>query len=265
MTAHLQAADMAAGYDAGYWRGRGVGEAEWRLRQDLAALYRAVQRYGMSDLIYNHITARVPGEDEAILLNPYGLLYTEVSASRLFKIRLNGDILYEPDIGLGLNPAAYVIHTAVHAARHDLQCVLHVHTRASTAVSAMECRLLPLSQQACLFHGRIAYHDFSGPEVLLPQQERLVQDLGGHHVAILRNHGLLVGGRTIAEAFFNLYWLESACRIQVDAMAAGQLRLADAAAVQSTRDAFARVPVRGEREWAAIRREMDRLDPSYRD
>lgn len=246
----------------------GISDAEWAVRQDLAALYRALHRYGMTDLIYNHITARVPGEPDQILLNPYGLLYQEVCASSLYKIRLDGEVLYRPEDGFGLNPAAYVIHTAVHAARHDAMCVLHTHTRASTAVSAMKGGLRPISQQAAVFYGRIGYHDFKGPEVLLEQQKGLVEDLGQHNAVILRNHGLLVCGRTIAEAFFNIYWLEAACKVQVDAMAGGAEHVVefDDAAVQATRDAFARgAAIRGDREWAAVRRELDRLDPSYRD
>jgi ribulose-5-phosphate 4-epimerase/fuculose-1-phosphate aldolase len=242
-----------------------MSQAERDTRIELAALYRAIHLYGMTDLIYNHITARVPGEPEHLLLNPYGLLYKEVTASSLYKIHLNGDIISRPDDDLGLNPAAYVIHTAVHAARHDAVCVLHTHTRASSAVSAMACGLLPVSQHAHMFYGRIAYHDFSGPVVELAQQARLVEDLGQHNAMILRNHGLLVCGRTIAEAFFNIYWLETACKIQVDAMAGGALTMPDEASLEASRKAFGRVAVRGDREWAAVRRELDRIDPSYRD
>ena len=244
----------------------GMDAQEWATRQDLAALYRALHLYGMTDLIYNHVTARVPGTSDQILLNPYGLLYKEVRASDLYKITLAGEVLYKPDDDYSLNPAAYTIHTAVHQARHDAACVLHTHTRASTAVSAMAGGLRPISQQAAYFHGRIGYHNFTGPEVTPAQQQSLVDDLGGYQAAILRNHGLLVCGRTIAEAFFNVYWLEAACKVQVDAMAAGagQLIEFDDAAVQATRQSFARVAIRGEREWAAVRRELDRIDPSYR-
>lgn len=241
-----------------------IPKAEWEMRTELAALYRAIHLYGMTDLIYNHITARVPGEPDHILINPYGLLYQEVTASCFYKISLDGDVLYKPDDGFDLNPAAYVIHTAVHKARHDAVCVLHTHTRASTAVSAMACGLMPISQQAQLFYGRIGYHDFHGPEVNVEQQSRLVRDLGEYNSMILRNHGLLVCGRTIAEAFFNVYWLESACKVQVDAMSAGELIVPPDAAVEATRTAFARVPIRGQREWAAVRRELDRRCPEYR-
>jgi ribulose-5-phosphate 4-epimerase/fuculose-1-phosphate aldolase len=241
-----------------------ISDAEWDTRVELAALYRAVHLYGMTDLIYNHITARVPGEPEHILLNPYGLLYKEVTASSLYKIHLNGEILYRPEDDYGLNPAAYVIHTAVHAARHDAACLLHTHTRASSAVSAMRCGLLPISQHAHMFYGRVAYHDFSGPVVDLAQQDGLVKDLGNLDAMILRNHGLLVCGATIAEAFFNIYWLESACRIQVDAMASGDLVMPGEASLEASRKAFGRIEVRGRREWAAVRRELDRIDPAYR-
>ncbi len=241
-----------------------ISAAEWDMRVDLAALYRAIHLYGMTDLIYNHITARVPDEPDHILLNPYGMLYQEVTASSFYKISLDGEVLYKPDDGFDLNPAAYVIHTAVHKARHDALCVLHTHTRASTAVSAMACGLLPISQQSQLFYGRIGYHDFHGPEVNLEQQNRLVADLGAYSTMILRNHGLLVCGRTIAEAFFNVYWLEAACKVQVDAMGSAELIVPPDSAIEATRAAFARVPIRGQREWAAVRRELDRRSPDYR-
>lgn len=245
-------------------RAAGISEAEWETRVELAALYRAIHLHGMTDLIYNHITARVPGEPDSILINPYGLLYKEVTASCLYKIRLDGEVLYRPEDDFGLNPAAYVIHTAVHAARHDAACVLHTHTRASSAVSAMRCGLLPISQHSHMFYGQVAYHDFSGPVVELAQQDGLVHDLGQYNAMILRNHGLLVCGGTIAEAFFNIYWLESACRIQVDALAGGgEVILPSEASLEASRQAFGRIAVRGRREWAAVRRELDRIDSGY--
>ncbi|MND81319.1 Decarboxylase NovR [compost metagenome] len=242
-----------------------ISDAEWSARIELAALYRALHLYGMTDLIYNHITVRVPGEPEHILLNPFGLLYKEVTASSLYKIHLNGDIIYQPPEAFGLNPAAYVIHTAIHRARHDALCVLHTHTRASSAVCAMACGLLPISQHSHMFLGRLAYHDFSGPEVNVAQQDSLIADLGSHNAMILRNHGLLVCGRTIAEAFFNIYWLEAACRIQVDAMTANELIMPSTETLEQSRKTFGGNTLRGEREWNAVRRELDRIDPSYRD
>jgi len=245
---------------------QGISGAEWAARRELAALYRAMHRYGMTDLIYNHITARVPGEPDQILINPYGLMYHEVTASCLYKIRLNGEVLYRPEEEYGLNPAGYVIHTAVHSARHDVLCVLHTHSRAGTAVSAMEGGLRPLSQQSAYFHGRLAYHDFQGPEISLEQQQGLIDDLGQHNAAILRNHGLLVCGRTVAEAFFNIYWLESACKVQVDALACGRDKLIEFGEkeAKATRDALGVQKIRGDREWAAVLRDLDRIDPSYR-
>jgi ribulose-5-phosphate 4-epimerase/fuculose-1-phosphate aldolase len=245
-------------------QGAHISEAEWEVRRDLAALYRALHAYGMTDLIYNHITARVPGEPEHILLNPYGLLYKEITASCLYKIHLNGELLYKPDDGFAINPAAYVIHTAVHAARPDAHCVLHTHSRAGSAVSAMACGLLPISQHALWFHERVGYHDFAGPVVDLAQQERLIEDLGAHNALIMRNHGLMVCGETIRDAFFNIYWLETACRIQVDAMAAGELTMPSAEALAFSKTAFSELKDMGRREWDAVRRELDRTDPSYK-
>ncbi|MBO3276953.1 class II aldolase/adducin family protein [Pseudomonas schmalbachii] len=242
-----------------------ISPAEREARVQLAALYRALHAYGMTDLIYNHITLRVPGEPEHILLNPFGMLYKEITASSLYKIHLNGEQLYKPDDGYAINPAAYVIHTAVHAARPDAHCVIHTHSRAGSAVSAMACGLLPVSQHSHMFHGRIGYHDFSGPVVDLAQQAKLVEDLGDHDALIMRNHGLMVCGQTVAEAFFNIYWLESACRIQVDAMAAGELTMPSAEALEVSRTLFASIPNKGVREWAAVMRELERNDPSFRD
>ncbi|SDN44643.1 Ribulose-5-phosphate 4-epimerase/Fuculose-1-phosphate aldolase [Pseudomonas jinjuensis] len=241
-----------------------ISQAEWEMRVELAALYRAIYAYGMTDLIYNHITARVPGEPEHILLNPFGMLYKEITASGLYKIHLDGTLLYKPDDGFSINPAAYVIHTAVHAARPDAHVVLHTHSRAGSAVSAMACGLLPISQHSHMFHDRVGYHDFTGPVVDLAQQERLLADLGSHDALIMRNHGLMVCGATAAEAFFNIYWLECACRIQVDAMAAGELIMPSREALETSKSLFGQLKNRGRQEWAAVLRELDRSDPSFR-
>jgi len=242
--------------------------AEWQARVELAALFRALHAYGMTDLVYNHITVRVPGEPEHILLNPFGLLYKEVTASGLYKIHLDGTVLYKPDDEFTVNPAAYVIHTAIHAARHDAMCVLHTHSSAGSAVSAMACGLLPISQHSHMFIGAVGYHDFSGPVVDRAQQGKLVEDLGQHQALIMRNHGLLVCGRSIAEAFLNIYWLESACRIQAAAMGAAQVIVPSDEVVAASRavfDKYRPMPTRGQREWAAVLRDLDRTDPSYRD
>ncbi len=186
-----------------------VSEQEWQTRVDLAACYRLVARYGMTDLIYNHITARVPGEAGHILINPYGFLYTEITASSLYKIDLDGNVVLKPDTHYGVNHAGYVIHSAVHGARHDIACVIHTHSRAGMAVSAMKCGLLPLTQTAMRFHGRVGYHDYEGPAIDLDERQRLVRDLGENDVMMLRNHGILACGRSVAEAFNILYWLEA--------------------------------------------------------
>jgi len=240
---------------------------EWEARVQLAALYRAMHQYGMTDLIYNHITLRVPDEPEHILINPFGLMYKEITASSLIKMHMSGEVLYRPDGEYGLNPAGYIIHTAIHRARSDAHCVLHTHSRAGSAVSAMACGLLPLSQHSHMFLGRIGYHDFSGPVVDPAQQAQLVGDLGSHDALMMRNHGLLVTGETVGSAFFNIYWLESACRIHVDALRGGEPQMPDAPALETSRRVFAKHAgaARGAREWAAVLRDLDRIDPSFRD
>ncbi len=175
-----------------------VSAEEWQARVDLAACYRLVDKYGMTDLIYNHITARIPGSKDHLLINLYGMLYKEITASSLVKIDVEGEIIWKPDTDYGINKSGYVIHGAIHNARPDVACVLHTHTRAGIAVSAMKCGLLPLSQTAIRFVG----------------------DLGPHDALIMRNHGLLTCGATIQQAFNTMYQLELSCRSQVDAMAA---------------------------------------------
>jgi ribulose-5-phosphate 4-epimerase/fuculose-1-phosphate aldolase len=197
-----------------------VSPEEWQTRVELAACYRLVDKYEMTDLIYNHITARIPGTDDHLLINLYGLLYKEITASSLVKIDLDGNILWKPPTDYGINKSGYVIHGAIHRARPEVKCVLHTHTRAGIAVSAMECGLLPLSQTAIRFVGHIGYHEYEGPAIDLDERERIVQDLGPHDALIMRNHGLLTCGATIQQAFNTMYQLEQSCRSQVDAMAA---------------------------------------------
>ena len=196
-----------------------VSAEEWRARVELAACYRLVDQFGMTDLIYNHITARIPGT-EHLLINLYGLLYKEITASSLVKIDLDGEILMKPDTDYGINKSGYVIHGCIHRARPDVACVLHTHTRAGMAVAAMKCGLLPLSQTSIRFVGHIGYHDYEGPAVDLAERERLVRDLGPHDAMIMKNHGLLSCGATTQQAFNTMYQLELSCRAQVDAMAA---------------------------------------------
>src|SRR4029078_11630579 len=212
-----------------------VSAQEWQARLDLAACYRLIDAYGMTDLIYNHITARVPGEADALLIDLYGLLYKEITATSLVKIHVDGEIIWKPDTDYDINKSGYVIHGAIHKARPDVACVLHPHTRAGMAVAAMKCGLLPLSQTAIRFVGHVGYHDYEGPAVQLDdgaraaarrvppveldERERLVRDLGPHDALIMRNHGLLTCGETIQQAFNTMYQLELSCRSQVDAMA----------------------------------------------
>jgi ribulose-5-phosphate 4-epimerase/fuculose-1-phosphate aldolase len=244
-----------------------VSEAEWETRVNLAACYRLVARYGMTDLIYNHITARVPDEEGHILINPYGFLYTEITASSLYKIDLDGNTVLKPETHYGINHAGYVIHSAVHGARHDVECVIHTHSRAGMAVSAMKCGLLPLTQTAMRFYGRVSYHPYEGPALDLAERERLVRDLGKNDVMMLKNHGVLACGRSVAEAFNMLFWLEMACKAQVDAMAANtELELPTAEQAEKTAHLFSPGVRRvyGEMEWEAMLRQLDRDDPSYR-
>jgi len=197
-----------------------VSDVEWQTRVELAACYRLIDEYGMTDLIYNHITAKIPGT-EHFLINLYGLLYKEITASSLVKIDLDGNILSKPPTDYGINKSGYVIHGAIHEARTDVNCVIHTHTRAGMAVSVMDCGLLPLTQTSIRFVNHIAYHDYEGPAIDLDERKRLVADLGPHSAMIFRNHGLLTCGPSIAEAFNTMYQLELSCRAQVDAMAGG--------------------------------------------
>ncbi|MCX7930922.1 MAG: class II aldolase/adducin family protein [Rhodovarius sp.] len=196
-----------------------MSSTEWQARCDLAACYRLMDLFGMTDLIYNHITLRIPGTDH-LLINLYGLLYREITASSLVKIDVEGNIIWKPDTDYGINRSGFVIHGAIHKARPDVAAVIHTHTRAGMAVSAMACGLLPLTQTAMRFVGHIGYHDYEGPAIDLAERERIVADLGPHDAMIMRNHGLLTCGATLQQAFNTMYQLELACRAQVDAMAA---------------------------------------------
>lgn len=243
-----------------------VSAMEWNARLDCAAVYRLLARYGMSDLVYNHVTVRVPGEAERLLINPFGWLYEEITASSLITIDLDGRTLLNPHADIGINPAGYVIHSAVHAARSDAGCVIHTHTRAGMAVSAMTCGLLPLTQTAmrCM---PIAYHDYEGPAVDTDERARLQGDLGQAGFMVLRNHGLLTVGASAAEAFNAMYWLEMACRAQVDAMAARTDLTMPAADVVAHATHLYQPGTRrrfGELEWPAMLRLLDRRDPGWR-
>jgi ribulose-5-phosphate 4-epimerase/fuculose-1-phosphate aldolase len=245
-----------------------VSEAEWQTRVDLAAAYRLCDVYGMSDMIYTHISARLPDEPRHFLINPHGLLFDEITASCLLKVDLDGTVLHQPEGGYGLQIAGFVIHSALYRARPDVNAAMHTHTTAGMAVSALACGLLPLTQTALRFYGRLAYHDFNGPERDPGERERLAQDLGPHNYMILRNHGLLTVGPTVAEAFTAMYGLERSCEAQVAAMACNTpLNPLPAAVVEKTMGMYDPAVVRryGLLEWPALLRRLDRQDPSFRD
>ncbi len=242
---------------------------EWKTRVDLAACYRLVAHYEMADMMANHISAQVPGEDNAFLINAYGMLYEEITASSLIKIDVDGNILARPDFGdldYGINKAGYVIHGAIHRARHDVACVIHTHTWAGMAVSMLECGLLPLTQTAMRFL-RIGYHDYQGVVLDRKEEESLLRDLGPGEALILRNHGLLTVGKTIGEAFNWMHRLELACRSQLAAMATGaKLRGVPEEVLNQTYLNYqpqTRRPY-GLMEWPALLRKLDRIDPGFR-
>ncbi len=242
-----------------------VGPAEWEARVELAACYRLVHHFGMTDLIYNHISSRVPGAEHHFLINAYGLLYDEVCASNLVKVDVEGTVIDDP-LGWGINRAGFVIHGAIHRARPDAGCVLHTHTRAGIAVSAQRHGLLSINQQAMWFHDRVGYHDFEGIVLDLDEQERLIEHLGAYDTLILRNHGLLTLGPDVASAFQLMYFLEQSCRAQVDALAGGAELVVPPPAVAERSALQFRRPGReaNEKQWSACLRLLDRRDPSYR-
>jgi ribulose-5-phosphate 4-epimerase/fuculose-1-phosphate aldolase len=238
---------------------------EWQARIDLAAAYRLVAHFGLDDLVHTHISLRVPGEPGHFLINPYGLMFAEITASSLVKIDCDGKVVGDAGDSL-VNEAGFVIHSAIHLARHDVGCVLHTHTRAGIAVSCLEEGLLPLNQFALQFHNRIGYHGYEGIALDLDERQRLVRDLGAHDALILRNHGLLTCGRTAAEAFVSMYYLEQSCRMQMDLLPArDRLVLPDGQIAEKTaRQYEAGGPgAMGQREWPALLRLLDRVSPGY--
>ena len=242
-----------------------VSKEEWEQRVQLAACYRLAAAHRMTDLIHTHISARVPGPEHHFLINAYGLMFDEITASSLVKVDLEGNVLEDPT-GYGINPAGYVIHSAIHAAREDVACVMHTHTRDGIAVSAQKNGLLPLSQHSMRFYNRIAYHDYEGVALDLAERERLVADMGSLSAMILRNHGLLTTGKTVREAFDNMYYLERACQAQIAAMSGGaELRLAPPEVGEKVARHFERTnrPSIG-KDWDALLRMLDRQDQSYK-
>ena len=245
-----------------------VSEDEWKLRVNLAACYRLVAMYGWSDLIFTHISAKLPesvsGKDHHFLINPYGLMFDEITASSLLKIDLQGKQINESTFYV--NHAGFVIHSTIHEARHDAVCVLHTHSRAGVAVSAQKEGLLPISQQSSLLLSSLAYHDYEGLAVHDDERDRLKADLGDNKYMILRNHGLLTVGCSVPDAFLAMYFLETSCQIQVSAQAGGTLSpvpqkvldgVTAAVRVQQSKGSAADLA------WPALLRRLDRLSPGY--
>lgn len=241
-----------------------VSAEEWQLRVDLAACYRLVALYGWSDLVFTHISARVPGPEHHFLINPYGLMFDEITASSLVKVdRHCNKVIDSP---FPVNPAGFTIHSCIHEAREDVQCVLHTHSRAGVAVSAQKCGVLPISQQSTFVLASLAYHDYEGVALRDEEKPRLQRDLGDANFLVLRNHGLLTVGRTVPDAFLSMYTFENTCRIQIDAQAGGELVMVDPRIMQGMAQVLKTVTAgQGANiAWPALLRRLDRTDPSYK-
>ena len=260
----MNAAAAAASADTASLQTR-VSAEEWQTRVDLAACYRLVAAYGWDDLVFTHITAKIPGADDRFLINPYGMMFAEITASSLVKIDIDGNKL--DDNPYPVNPAGFTIHSAIHAARHDAKCVLHIHSVNGVAVSAQKSGVLPISQQSIFVLASLAYHDYEGVALNEGEKPRLVGDLGDKNHLMLRNHGLLTCAETIPDAFLSMYIFEAACMIQLRAQAGGgeliqiPQPILDGAARQS------RVVTKGlggKLAWPGLLRKLDRMDASYR-
>lgn len=237
--------------------------AEWQTRVDLAASYRLVAHYGWDDLIFTHISARVPGPDHHFLINPYGLMFDEITASSLVKVDLEANLLEHSDYDI--NPAGFTIHSAVHAAREDARCVMHLHTVAGTAVATHAKGLLPLNQTAMTVAGKIAYHDYEGIALDHSERPRLVSDLGDKPVMLLRNHGTLTVGPSVASAFLSMYFLERACQMQVATLSGGaELHAASDAVIALVDRQSQGLGGIEQLVWSTLLRKLNKLDPSYR-
>ncbi|MFS2160066.1 class II aldolase/adducin family protein [Pseudomonas sp. Pseusp122] len=240
-----------------------VSPEEWKIRCDLAACYRLVALHGWTDLIFTHISARLPGDDHRFLINPYGMLFEEVTASSLIVVDQQGNKLN--DSPFNVNRAGFVIHSAIHAAREDAQCVLHTHTRAGIAVSAQKCGVLPISQQSTFVLASLGYHDYEGVAIRDEERVSLQADLGTANFLMLRNHGLLTVGRSIAEAFLAMYLFESTCQIQLSAQAGGELTHVHDAIVEGVAHVM-KVQTEGqggEFVWPALLRKLERIGSDY--
>jgi ribulose-5-phosphate 4-epimerase/fuculose-1-phosphate aldolase len=243
-----------------------VSDAEWQVRVDLAAAYRLVAHYGWDDLIFTHLSARVPGPEHHFLINPYGMMFEEITASSLVKINLQGEIVMPSSYFI--NPAGFTIHSAVHAAREDARCVIHLHTDYGIAVSAQKDGLLPVSQQSLLALASLSYHEYEGLALNEDEKSRLVADLGDKHNLILRNHGLLTVGKTAAEAFLSMYILERACRIQILAQSGGGALVPVAEPIIEGVAAQMNAVTVGQGAqltWPGLLRKLDRMDSSFRE
>jgi ribulose-5-phosphate 4-epimerase/fuculose-1-phosphate aldolase len=243
-----------------------VSAEEWRVRVDLAAAYRLVALFKWDDLIFTHISARVPGPEHHFLINPYGLMFDEIAASSLVKVDLSGKKVMESSYEI--NPAGFTIHSAIHAAREDALCVMHLHTKGGVAVSAQKQGLLPISQQSLFSLASIAYHDYEGLALNEDEKPRLVSDLGEKNSLILRNHGLLTVGRSAADAFLAMYNLERACEIQLMAQSGGADLIEIGRPILEGIEAQAKVVTKGigaELVWPGLLRKLDRIDSTYLD
>lgn len=242
-----------------------VSKEEWDTRVNLAACYRLMAEFGMVEMVANHISARVPGSHNEFLINPYGMLYEEMTASCMIRIDIDGKVLFNPT-DYDVNEAGYVIHSAIHAARHDVDCIIHTHTLAGMAVSAMKCGILPIAQSSMRFSD-IAYHDYEGVALRLEERERLVQNLGNREAMVLRNHGLLTVAPSIPECFNNMYRLERACQVQVTTLSCNtELQFPPNEVVKYSNEQMRSGNRRryGLLEWPALLRKLDKVDTSYK-
>lgn len=241
-----------------------VSDEEWQLRVDLAAAYRLVALYGWSDLVFTHISARIPGPEHHFLINPYGLMFDEITASSLVKVDQACNKLSESPFPV--NPAGFTIHRCIHAARDDAACVLHTHSRSGVAVSAQKCGVLPISQQSTFVLASLAYHGYEGVALRDEEQPRLQADLGSNNYLMLRNHGLLTVGPSIADAFLAMYLFESVCRIQIDAQAGGELVMVNPKILDGMAQVMktATAGLGAQIAWPALLRKAERSDPNYK-
>ncbi len=241
-----------------------VSAEEWALRVDLAAAYRLVALYGWSDLVFTHISARIPGPEHHFLINPYGLMFDEITASSLVKVDQACNKLI--DSAFPVNPAGFTIHSCIHQVREDAGCVLHTHSRAGVAVSAQKCGVLPISQQSTFVLGSLAYHGYEGVALRDDERPRLQADIGNKNFLMLRNHGLLTVGKTIADAWLSMYTFENTCRIQIDAQAGGELISVNPKILEGMGEVM-KTATAGQGAniaWPALIRKLDKTDPSYR-